>query len=79
MKNKFKNIKWEKGLLRIWAVCSFVWVFLITWFYIEERQETYSSLSFSDYLAYCYGWPIGILLFAYGLKFLIKFIINGFK
>ena len=76
--SKIKNIKWEKGFLRIWAIGSVGWALLMTWFYIEERQDAYGSL-LSDYLTLGFGWPIGILVFAYAAKFLIKFIIQGFK
>lgn len=76
---KIKNINWEKGFLRIWVVGSVGWVLLITWFYIEDRQDAYGSIPFSDYLIFAFGWPIGILVFAYAAKFLIKFIIQGFK
>ena len=74
MKDKFKKIKWEKGFLRIWAVCSIVWALFITWIYFYDGGE-----SFSLYLSYAFGWPIGILIFVYVSKNLIKFFIDGFK
>ena len=77
--SKIKNIKWEKGFLRIWAVGSLGWVLLMTWFYISESQQYTGTIPFSDYLAYAFGWPIGVLIFSYATKFIIKFIIQGFK
>ena len=74
MKEKLKKIKWEKGFLRIWAVCSIAWALLITWVYFYDGGE-----SFSFYLSYAFGWPIGILIFVYVTKILIKFFIDGFK
>ena len=75
MKNRIKNIKWEKGFLRIWAVCSFFWVLLTFWVTFEDGGTIYDF----EFLSIAFGWPIGILVFAYVSKFLIKFIINGFK
>ena len=75
MKNKFKNIKWEKGFLRIWVVLSSIWVLMMSGFYFSGGHNT----DFVEYIMLTFGWPIGILVFAYISKFLIKFIIDGFK
>ena len=75
MKDKLKKIKWEKGFLRIWAVCSITWALLLTWVCLIDC----GGKSFSYYLLVTFGWPIGILIFVYVAKNLIKFLIDGFK
>ena len=74
MKEKLKKIKWEKGFLRIWSVCSIAWVLIILLLSLSNYRQ-----GFIYFLIYGFGWPIGILIFVYATKNLIKFIIDGFK
>ena len=75
MKDKLKELKWEKGFLRLWAVCSCIWVLLMTWIWFAEGGDG----EFNLFLITSFGFPIGILIFVYVAKSLIKFIIDGFK
>ena len=77
--SKIKNIKWEKGFLRIWAVGSIVWFLSAIWMYSQALKYSYSKPVISEYVLWALAWPIGILVFAYAAKFLIKFIVQGFK
>ena len=81
--SKIKNIKWEKGFLRIWAIGSSGWFILAMWTYFDEKRRYSDSTLYtpdiSNFLVPGLVYPIGILIFAYAAKFLIKFIIQGFK
>jgi hypothetical protein len=69
-----KNIKWEKGLLRIWIVGSIVWIIMFLWAGFD-----------ADIMVHGYFWiwtfltPIAILFGFIFIQKILKWIYAGFK
>ena len=69
-----KNIKWEKGLLRIWIVGSIVWIVFLLWagFVDDLKDHGY-------FWVWTFGYPIAIFFAFIFIRKILKWIYAGFK
>ena len=68
-----KDIKWNKGLFRIWIVLSTLWI--IAWIFdVLPYYENWESSILYSLIA-----PLIVLIVFLVVQKIIKFIITGFK
>ena len=68
-----KDVKWNKGLFRIWIVLSILWI--IAWILDVLPYSTNWESSF----LYSLMAPLIVLIVFLVVQKIIKFIITGFK
>ena len=68
-----KDVKWNKGLFRIWIVLSTLWI--IAWIFdVLPYYENWESSILYSLIA-----PLIVLIVFLVVQKIIKFIITGFK
>ena len=73
-KINMKNIKWKKGLFRIWIVGSIVWIGFFLWLGLNEGIKDYGF-----YLIWVFLTPVATLIVFIFLEKIFKWIYAGFK
>ena len=74
---KIKNIKWKKGLTRLWLVFSIPWL-IYTILYVINGDYSYGTTKLGLF-AMVFFPPLGLAFLFFVLPKLIKWLIDGFR